>query len=124
MKLSTVEEIINENKMVVVGQGSRKAALGFFPVGSPQYIALVKGVKPNAETEPVGVIVGERLTRHPESMSVSRGIFLTPTDTHAVERRHAVVARYIGQPVNVARICEPGKPVDNVVQMLGIGSAK
>jgi hypothetical protein len=123
MKLSTVETLINECKMITVGEGGRKAALGFFAVGTPQYNRLVKGVKEREGIEVVGVLVGERLVKHPDSLSVSGGIFIRSTDSRAVETKHAVVARRTGEPVNVASICGLDKPCDLVVRMLGLGSA-
>jgi len=124
MKREIIENIVNNCQMQTWGEGNRKSTIAFFAVGTPAFDRIVKGVKSNPEVEVVGVLVAERLVRHPESLSVSNGLFLKSTDTHAPQEKHAVVAKRVGQPVNFDSLFAAGKPCDAVVQMVGLGSVQ
>lgn len=124
MEMKTLKQIVEKCTAATIGSGDRKAAIGFFSTGTAVYDRLVKSVALPEGCEVVGVLVGERLTPHPEALSVSGGVMLSSTERCKVETRHAVIARRTGEPVAYARLFAAGTACDKVVQMLGVGSAK
>ncbi len=115
---SLIRNLVDNLSAVMIGSD---CVIGFLPAETKQYQRVTRGAEPTSGARPIGVIVCESRVRHPDSLSVSGGIWLRSTETMAVEEPQFVFVTTgdDGKP-NYNRLLRDGGGLATLLRGLGI----
>ena len=116
-KRERITELIESQNAIRIGEG---CVLGYLAVGTVGYDQATRGKSPKSGKSPLGIVLRETLERHPDSLSVTGGIWQRSTDSRAPAHKMVwVTAGGDGKP-DMGNLLREGGGIDKLIRGFGI----
>ncbi len=108
-----ISDVVGKNGAAQIGS---HCVIGYVSAQHSAYARLTAGRIPKSGRSPLGLLIRESMERHPDSLSVTGGIWQHSTDTEAPSQQWVfVVAGDDGMP-DITHLCRDGGAAEKLVR--------
>lgn len=111
----SVDQMISGKGWSEGTQVGSSCVIGSVPIGSPPYAQLTGGRTPRSGRRPIGLLVKESMRRHPDSLSVTGGIWQRSTESEAPSQEWAWIVADGEGHADVDYLCRDGGKAEKLL---------